>query len=195
MAKAKFIVLYGINNLGKTTQAKLLVEKLLDQGRRANYLKYPVYELEPSGKMLNQYLREGNPKDLTPREAQLVYAFNRAQYEPVLRHVLASGVSIVAEDYWGTGVAWGAGRGIDEEFLLELNGKFLREDVAFLFDGERFRSGLEGNHLHETDEELTARVRQAHLKLGQKFGWKPINANQTVDDIAKQIWTQVEKML
>ena len=139
MAKAKFIVLYGINNLGKTTQAKLLVEKLLDQGRRANYLKYPVYELEPSGKMLNQYLREGNPKDLTPREAQLVYAFNRAQYEPVLRHVLASGVSIVAEDYWGTGVAWGAGRGIDEEFLLELNGKFLREDVAFLFDGERFR--------------------------------------------------------
>ena len=193
--KGEFIVFYGINNLGKTTQAKLLVEKLLDQGRKARYLKYPVYELEPSGQMLNQYLREGNPKNFTPREAQLVYAFNRAQYEPVLRQVLASGVSVVAEDYWGTGVAWGAGRGIDEEFLLELNGNFLREDVAFLFDGERFRSGLEDNHLHETDEELTARVRQAHLKLGQKFGWKLINANGTVHEIAKQIWTQIEKML
>src|SRR3990167_804120 len=115
--KGKLIVFYGINNLGKTTQAKLLVEKLLDQGRKARYLKYPVYELEPSGQMLNQYLREGNPKNFTPREAQLVYAFNRAQYEPVLRQVGAGGGRVGGEDCGGRGVGGGAGRGIDEEFL------------------------------------------------------------------------------
>ena len=30
--KGKFIVLYGINNLGKTTQAKLLVKNLKNSG-------------------------------------------------------------------------------------------------------------------------------------------------------------------
>ena len=41
--RGKFIVLYGINNLGKTTQAKFLVEKLQSQGLRAEYVKYPIY--------------------------------------------------------------------------------------------------------------------------------------------------------
>ena len=41
--RGKFIVLYGINNLGKTTQAKMLVDKLKLHGLEAEYLKYPVY--------------------------------------------------------------------------------------------------------------------------------------------------------
>jgi thymidylate kinase len=43
--KGKFIVLYGINNLGKTTQAKLLVEKFQKEGLKAEYMKYAVYSL------------------------------------------------------------------------------------------------------------------------------------------------------
>ena len=129
MKSAKFIVLYGINNLGKSTQAKLLVEKLNFAGRTAKYLKYPVYDLEPSGKMLHDYLRGENPFKLTPREAQLVYAFNRGQYEPTLKANLEAGTDIVAEDYWGTGVAWGMGAGVNKKFLLELNSEFLREDL------------------------------------------------------------------
>jgi len=45
----KFIVLYGINNLGKTTQTRILVDKLKLHGLKAEYLKYPVYDLAPSG--------------------------------------------------------------------------------------------------------------------------------------------------
>src|SRR3990167_10147152 len=80
----KFIVIYGINNLGKTTQAKLLVEKLNAAGRRAKYLKYPIYDLSPSGPRLNEYLRGGNPEKLDARTAQILYAKNREQYEPTL---------------------------------------------------------------------------------------------------------------
>jgi len=53
MKKGLFVVLHGINNLGKTTQAKLLVEKLQSEGHKAEYMKYPVYDLDPSGKILN----------------------------------------------------------------------------------------------------------------------------------------------
>jgi dTMP kinase len=121
MTKGKFIVLYGINNLGKTTQAKLLVEKLNSAGLKAEYLKYPIYGLEPSGVLLNNYLREGNKYNLAPREAQIIYALNRTQYEKELLNKLENGITIIAEDYAGTGLAWGMAAGVDENFLKDIN--------------------------------------------------------------------------
>ena len=44
-AKGKLIAIYGINNLGKSTQAHLLVQELQDQGYKAQYLKYPIYDI------------------------------------------------------------------------------------------------------------------------------------------------------
>lgn len=191
MQKGKLIIMYGINNLGKTTQAKFLVEKLKSQGHEAEYLKYPVYGLEPSGPILNAYLRLGNPLKLSPREAQIVYALNRAQYESELKAKLEKGIDIVAEDYWGTGVAWGVGAEVDREFLLKLNGKFLKEDLALLFVGKRFQSGIEGEHLYENDSELTERVEQAHNELGKEFGWKVVDAHGSIEEVSEKVWSVV----
>src|SRR3989344_7041055 len=103
----KFIVIYGINNLGKSTQAKILVEKLGQEGFSAEYLKYTIYDLKPSGPIINDYLREGNRDNLSPREIQILYTMNRYQFESRLKDKLSQGVNIVAEDYTGTGLAWG----------------------------------------------------------------------------------------
>lgn len=195
MKKGKFIVIYGINNLGKSTQAKLLVEKLRSLGRKAEYLKYPVYDLEPSGPALNKYLREGNPQKLDAKQAQILFAENRFQYEPVLKAKLASGTDIVAEDYWGTGVAWGVGAGVDKIFLLQINSKFLREDLALLFVGQRFESGFEENHLHETDEAFTNTVEKVHRELGQQFGWKAVDSSGSIEEVIKRVWGEVYKIL
>jgi thymidylate kinase len=111
--RGKFIVIYGINNLGKTTQAKMLVEKLKLHGLAAEYIKYPIYSITPSGQILNNYLRNNNPSRLSPREIQIIYAFNRHQYEKILLQKLAQGVNIVAEDYTGTGIAWGMAYGLN----------------------------------------------------------------------------------
>lgn len=188
MKKGKLIVIYGINNLGKSTQAKLLVEKLKSLGRKAEYLKHPVYDLKPSGPALNKYLREGNPEKLSPKQAQILFAQNREKYEPTLRAKLENGTDIVGEDYWGTGVAWGIGAGVDKDFLLEINRKFLREDLALLFVGARFESGVEGNHLHETDSELTRRVQEAHNELGKEFGWKIVDASGSIEEVRERVW-------
>ena len=121
MSVGKLIVLYGINNLGKTTQAEKLVQRLKDEGKNAHYLKYPLYDLEPTGPLINDYLRKGNPYDLTAREFQLLQVMNRTQYDAELRKRLADGQWIVAEDYVGTGIAWGIGGGVDRELLEHLN--------------------------------------------------------------------------
>ncbi|OGE84073.1 MAG: hypothetical protein A2846_03140 [Candidatus Doudnabacteria bacterium RIFCSPHIGHO2_01_FULL_49_9] len=191
----KFIVLYGINNLGKSTQAKLLVEKLNSSGRKAKYLKYPIYELEPTGPALNRYLRGGNPEKLSAKNAQIVYAKNREDYEPTLKKELESGTDIVAEDYWGTGVAWGVGAGVDKEFLLDLNKRFNFEDLPMMLTGKRFESGVEKNHLHESDIEFTNKVEKVHRELAREFRWKKISANQDIDKVAAGIWSEVKKII
>ena len=37
MTKGRFIAIYGVNNIGKTTHAKLIVERLKKEGHDAVY--------------------------------------------------------------------------------------------------------------------------------------------------------------
>lgn len=193
--RGKFIVLYGINNLGKTTQAKLLVARLQKEGYRAERLKYGLYDLEPSGKILNDYLRQNNPLNLTPREFQIIQVLNRYQYQPTLVQKLESGVNIVAEDYLGTGLAWGIAAGVDGQFLKYLNSGLLKEDITFVFQGKQFREATESGHAHEADGELTVKASVAHDRLAVKYDWKPINANLPRAEIAEILWQKTQKML
>jgi thymidylate kinase len=190
----KLIALYGINNLGKSTQAKRLVERLAQEGKQAYYLKYPLYNLAPSGPLINSYLRNGNPHGLSPRESQIIYVMNRTQYDAALRARLASGEWIVVEDYVGTGVAWGVGTGVDEAFLQELNNHLLHEDLSLFMDGERFLDGKEEGHKHESDDALMAKVRETHQELATKQGWFMINANQSRDEVHEDIWKHVKRL-
>jgi len=187
MTKGKFIVLYGINNLGKTTQAKLLVDWLNKNGISAVYQKYPVYDLAPTGPRINSYLRDGNPERLTPLEFQQLQVDNRHDFEPILQKYLDNGIWVIGEDYVGTGIAWGVGAGIDQALLEEMNSHLLKEDFAFLFDGERFKSGIEEGHTHEQNTELTEKVRNVHKNLAQKLGWFPINAEESIEEIHQKI--------
>ncbi|EKD25017.1 MAG: dTMP kinase [uncultured bacterium (gcode 4)] len=193
--KGKFIVFYGINNLGKTTQAKLLIEKLKQQGIKVEFTKYAHYDLEPTGKLINGYLREGNPHDFSPREFQLLHFAERLQYETVLKEKLDQGINVIAEDYFPTAIAWGTGAGVDQNFLEYLH-KFLRqEDLGFIFDGQRFTEAIESGHKHETDNPLVEKVREVHQDLAKKYGWLPINANDTIENIHAKIWDAVSKII
>lgn len=193
--RGKFIVLYGINNLGKTTQAKLLVKNLKKNRHKAEYLKYPIYSLEPSGPILNNFLRGGNKHKLSRRDAQFIYALNRTQYEDRLIKKLNSGINVVAEDYTGTGLAWGIGSGVNENFLNNVNAHLLKEDLGILFDGKRFINSIEKKHKHENDNKLINKVRKTHLYLGKKGKWQKINANLPIEKIEKIVWNKVKKII
>lgn len=191
----KLIVFYGINNLGKSTQARLLVDKLQQEGYKAEYIKYPIYDLEPSGRMLNDYLREGNPLNLSAKEVQAIYALNRTQYQDELSKKLAEGINVVAEDYTGTGIAWGLGAGVGENYLKDINSHLIKEDMAILFDGERFKQSIEEGHKHENNNDLINKVRWSHLKLKEENGWIKIDANLKIEEIRGIIWDRVMSFL
>lgn len=191
----KFIVLYGINNLGKSTQAKLLLERLQAAGQSAVYWKYPIYDLAPSGPLLNQYLRSGNPLALSPREAQIIYALNRFQYQTELESRLANNEWVIAEDYTGTGLAWGWGAGVPLDFLEAVNDGLRQPDLALWLDGERFVSGIEQGHKHESNNELMDKVRDCHHQLAERYSWPKFNANQPIEVLNEQLWQAVQAII
>lgn len=191
MSQGKLIVIYGINNLGKTTQTKKLVERIIKEGYKAEYIKYPHYNTEPAGKLINDYFRSGNPYNFSPRELQLLYCLDRAFFEKILKDKLDRGINIVAEDYRGTGIAWGTVNGVDEKLLKYLNNFFYPENISFLLDGERYINSIEEDHKHEKDEELTKKARLFHFNLAKEYGWTVINANRSIEEIHEEIWEKI----
>ena len=193
--KGKFIVIYGINNLGKSTQAKLLVDRLNEAGIKAKYLKYPIYQIKPSGVIINNYLRNNNTYKLSAREAQTIYAINRSHFEPELKRLLDSGVNIIAEDYTGTGLAWGLAEGISWEYLMHINSNLIKEDLAFLFDGQPHKNQTKTNHLYEKNESITNYSRETHLRLADEFNWIKVNANQAIREINDKLFKFVYRFI
>ena len=191
----KFIVLYGINNLGKSTQAKLLTETLNNTGEKAVYIKYPVYDLAPSGPFINSYLREGNPHNFSAREAQMLYILNRTQYQKTLEKILEEGAHVVAEDYTGTGIAWGMAAGIDRAILEKMNEHLRNPDIAVLFTGKRFVSGKEDGHLHESDDVFTTKTAEAFEALGAAHLWYKIEANRTKEEVHAELFSYIQSAL
>src|ERR1035437_3132076 len=163
--KGKFIAVYGINGIGKTTQVEILVEYLKKQGKNAFRLKYPVYDLEPEGPFIYKYLRD--PKfreknELSTHELQNKYAENRKRYEKILISRLKKGEWIVAEDYTGTGIAWGLTWGGELEYLEKINEKLLKEDLSILMHGKRFLTALEKDHRNEMETERITICKNFH---------------------------------
>ncbi len=189
------IAVYGINGIGKTTQVERLVAFLEGQGRRAARVKYPVYDLEPEGPFIYQYLRDPEFRKAHPQsteELQTKYAENRRRYEPTLRQRLADGEWIVAEDYLGTGIAWGLTWGADLGYLEEINRDLYLPDQSILMHGHRFDTAIEKDHRNETDDERIRICKNFHELLGDRYGWTRVDANQSIETVEREIQAVVQ---
>ena len=192
--KGKLIVLYGINNIGKSTQAKKLIYYLKSRGLKTHHFKIPIYNLEPTGPKINKILRS-KKQEISEQEFQLLYAKNRKDYQPVLKKKLEQGYTAVAEDYVGTGLAWGNVKGASMDYLEKINKGLIREDLALLLDGKRFKKAKEKVHIHEQNEELIRKARNKFKQLTKKYNWIIINANQSKENVFRDIKKQTDKLL
>ena len=191
-ARAPFIAIYGINNIGKTTQVEKLVAYLNDHGYRAERIKYPIYD-SPTGRQINAILRGGEDQSISEEEFQLLYVKNREGYGPTLARKLEDGIIVVAEDYAGTGIGWATAKGASYEWAVDANAHLLKEDLAILMHGDRFTTGREEVHIHEQNDTLVLRTRTQFLRQAEDFGYHIINANQSIDLVFSDILDCVRK--
>jgi len=184
--QGKFIVLYGVNRVGKTTQSRLLKNYLGSQGFDVELVKYPIYD-SSSGRYINSILRKGKRADINPEELQLWYTLNRYQFQNQLTAMIEKGRWVIAEDYVGTGIAWGTSQGASLEWLEQINQFLVNPDFEILLDGERFLSSREKGHRHEDNDKSLQKARNAHLSLARQYGWPIVAANQPPDKVHAQI--------
>jgi len=183
----KLITIYGVNNMGKSTHARRLTERFEQSGQKAKYIKYPVYDLEPSGPFINKILRAGSQK-ISEQELQLWFVVNRHQAADQLEQWLEEGYVVVAEDYIGTGMAWGMAKGLSEAWVETVNQGLRNEDLAILITGERVKSAVESGHVHEENEALIQSCYLNLQHLADKYRWRRVELQPEVDDTAELIW-------
>ena len=183
--------LMGVTNIGKTTQQDLLEKRLASEGFMISKVKYPRYDLLPTGPRINAYLRGGNPEGLSPQEFQTLHVQNKFDFEAELLKLLETNDIVIAEMYSGTGIAYGMGDGLDKEWFVDQYKNLHVPDVSILLDGKRFLESREANHIFENDDVKTEVIRLAHLELAKDFDWKIVSANGAVEDVHNEIYNSI----
>ncbi len=186
--KHVFIAIYGINNIGKSWHAKRLVERLKAAGKKAIYIKYPAYEMEPSGSVLNTMLRKNKVQNVSEEELQLWYTLNRFQHAPILKKLLEEHDYVVTEDYTGTGICWGYTKGANLEWLEKINAPLIPADLSVLMTGERKKASAEKEHLHESNEELLTKAEKNFLILADRYHWKSVLKDEDYEITNQRFW-------
>jgi len=190
--KGKLINLLGINNLGKTTQVNRLKDLIESLNMTCKVLKYPVYDLEPTGPRITLATKKGNPEGLSSKELQELNSENKHDFQLTLINLLQEHDYVIAEMYKGTSVAFGMGEGLPQDFLESLEEDLYPEDVSILLDGERFMEAKEEGHRFEEDSNKMDKIREIHLMLAKQRGWKVVNANQSEEKVTDDIWSIIK---
>jgi dTMP kinase len=114
-----FVTFEGIDGSGKSTQAELLRDALVAEGREV------VLTREPGGTELGEHVRELvlNGPHMTPWAEAALFATARAELvATVIRPALERGADVVSDRYVDSSLAYqGIARGIGVEAVLELN--------------------------------------------------------------------------
>ncbi len=123
----KLIVLDGLDGSGKSTQTKLLVQRLRDEGYAVESIDFPQYG-SWSAAFVEQYLRGnfGSAEKITPYQASLFYALDRFAAKEKIQQWLRQGKVVISNRYVSANKGHQLGKIASPEekrhFLAWLNG-------------------------------------------------------------------------
>lgn len=200
--RGAFIVLEGIDKAGKSTQAKMLVEKLVTLGKPAKYVAFPD-RTTSVGKMIDNYLKDPSIQ-VEEHTLHLLFSANRWETKDELLRILKSGVHVVADRYAYSGVAYTHAKGVAGMDWCKGADKGLPEpDVVLFLDLKAQEAAQRGAYGDERYDKLDfqTKVEKAFATLheqsmaGQKEGWLCLDATQPTDKLHSAIWTELQERL
>ena len=209
--RGKLITLEGPEGSGKSTQAKMLIQRLAERGIEA------IYTREPGGTMLGEAIRnilQHNQAGESPceRAELLLFEASRNQLvEKVIRPNLEKGTWVICDRFMDSTTSYqGYGRGLPVEEIqainrFTVNGLFpdltllLDLDVATGFEriAQRYLArGESADRFEQEERSFHERVRAGYLELAGQSPerFRIINAAQQSDAVASDIWNAVEKL-
>ena len=193
--KGKFIVLEGPDRCGKSTQAKMLLNTLLEHGKDV------ILTREPGGTETAEKIRQivlDNNLDVRQMAELLLYEASRAQHtQEKILPALQAGKIVICERYTMSTCAYqGYGRDIDLKIIQTLNKiatlgltpdltlVFLMSDKYFTQRGEYLFS----DRLEKEDLTFRHKMRQGYVELTKKTkNAHLIDADKNVDAIQAEV--------
>ena len=222
MKMGKLIVIEGTDGSGKSTQFRLLTERLAGEGREFRQLVFPQYA-EPRSALIRMYLAGEfgtNPSDVNAYAASTFFAVDRyASYKKVWGKWYEDGGLVVSDRYTTSNAVHQASKEPEEkqkEFLawlyaLEYDHLGLpRPDLVIYLDVPtdfteqmmRRREQATNTHadIHEQDLEYLATCRRTGKAAAEFYGWTVIScvengAMRSIEDIHEEICRHVRKCL
>jgi dTMP kinase len=214
-----FITFEGPEGSGKSTQARLLYERLQAEG-------YPVIlTREPGGtrigEMIRRILVDLRHTEMAPTTETLLFSAARAQLvSELIRPYLNTGGIVLCDRYADSTFAYqgyGLGRDLDElQAITAVATGGLMPDLTFYLDieveeglrrkrAQRERTTVPGtsganaewNRLDARDLAYHQRVVAGFLELMRRdpARWRRLSANQPIEAVAAQIYAEVEPLL
>jgi dTMP kinase len=213
--RGRFITFEGTDGCGKTTQIRLLVERLRAAG-------YDVLETaEPGGTRIGTQVRrillDAANQELSPFAELLLYFASRAQnVDQWILPALSQGAVVVCDRFTDSTLVYqGTGRGLGQEVVLDLDRIacrglvpdltiYLEIDLETALARARARNrelldtpqGIE-TRMDDQAAEFHQKVREAYAALAIRHSGRirVIDAARPVDDIARDVWNAVAAML
>jgi dTMP kinase len=188
-----FVTFEGIDGSGKSTQAVLLRDALVDEGREV------VLTREPGGTELGEHVRQLvlNGPHMTPWAEAALFATARAELvAEVIRPALERGADVISDRYVDSSLAYqGIARGIGVEHVLELNLQVvqgLMPDLTVLLLVDPATAGPRAGATDRLEREgavLQTAADAAYRQLAERFPERilPLDGMLAADELAMRI--------
>lgn len=219
--QGRLIVFEGTDGSGKSTQFKLLCDKLQAQGTAFQRLVFPQYQ-EPSSALIRMYLGGefgSHPSDVNAYAASTFYAVDRyAAWKKVWSEGYLAGDLVLSDRYTTSNAVHQGSKLPPEEqpaffdWLFDLEYRKLglpQPDAVVYLDMPTeqsvrlLRSRENATHtkgdIHEVDAEYLALCRQTALRAAEHYGWYrvscvgPSGQVRPVEEIHQEIWAHLSK--
>lgn len=203
-----FITFEGIDCSGKSTQARLLAEKLQQTGRNVVELR------EPGNTRLSEHIRDillnKDYSEINDRTELLLFAASRAQLvSEVILPALYNGNMVICDRFADSSVAYqGYGRGLPLEDIEHINRIATQEtepDMTFYLDiapetsvqRSAEREGMHTDRIEEGGVRFFERVIHGYMHLANRHSGRyfVIDGGEPVEKIHAIIWRLVLERL
>ena len=201
LAYGVLIAIEGIDGAGKTTQSKILLNKLIESG-------YPAIRLhEPTegkwGRKIKNLAKNGRHKTTPQTELSLFYLDRIEDVSKNIKPSLEKKRVIIMDRYYFSSVAYQSARGLSPNSIEEMNKKIAPvPDVTIIIDLDseiglkriRHTRNMTPNHFER--KRYLDRVRQVFLKqFDNRHNVHVIDGNRPIQIVASEIWKIVEPII
>lgn len=197
-----FITFEGGEGTGKSTQVKLLAERLRGQGTEVVLTREPGGT--PEAEAIRAILVNGNPDSLSPEaEALLNYAARDLHLRQLIRPALEAGQTVICDRFMDSTRAYqSCAGGAKASFIDALEKAIVAKTIpnlTLIFDLDP-KLGLERAKSRGGEDRFERKGLAFHQKLRSGFldiaaknpkRCKVIDASQSVETVAQSVWQAV----